>query len=324
MPEAIGSNKLPKRQSIGSSYTRAKGQPPLTKQFLRYLKIERDLSDNTLTNYAKDLARLTDFAYHAGQPIQNLSARDLRNFIAQLSRESLAPATVRRIASAVRGFYSFLALDGHIDDSPADDLDTPPPVTYLPRFLTLVEVQRLLATPDLTTTTGLRDKAILELMYAAGLRASEVITLRQLHVDLQTGLVTCFGKGRKERTIPIGRTAVTALKNYIATKRLPRAQKLYLFFNQEQPLTRQYLWSIISHYAALAGIENISPHTLRHTFATHMLEHAAETKDVQILLGHENLATTAIYLHCTRTHICETYDRHHPRAAAAAAAATTF
>ena len=299
---------------------RAKSRPPLTKQFLRYLKIERQLSDNTLTNYAKDLARLTNFAYHAAQPIQNLTARDLRNFIAQLSRDGLAPATVRRIASAVRGFYSFLALDGHIDDTPADDLDTPPPVTYLPRFLTLAEVQRLLSAPDPTTSnSGLRDKAILELMYATGLRASEVISLRQQHVDLQIGLVTCFGKGRKERTIPIGRTAITALKNYIATKRLPRAQKLHLFLNQEQPLTRQFLWSIISHYAASAGIENISPHTLRHTFATHMLEHGAETKDLQVLLGHAHFSTSAIYLHCTRTHICETYDRHHPRAAAAAA-----
>lgn len=297
----------------------AKGQPPLTKQYLRYLKIERQLSDNTLANYGKDLARLTNYAYHADQPIQGLQARDLRNFIADLSRDGLAPATVRRIASAVRGFYSFLALDGHIDDDPpTDDLATPPPVAYLPRFLTLAEVQQLLSAPDPTTSnSGLRDKAILELMYAAGLRASEVISLRQLHVDLQIGLVTCFGKGRKERTIPIGRSAVSALKNYIATKRLPRAQKLHLFLNQEQPLTRQFLWSMISQYAATAGLDNVSPHTLRHTFATHMLEHGAETKDVQVLLGHANLQTTAIYLHCTRAHIRKSYDQHHPRGAAA-------
>jgi integrase/recombinase XerD len=293
---------------------RAKGSPPLTKQFLRYLKIEKNLSANTLANYANDLARLTNHAYHAGQLIQDLQASDLRNFIAQLSRDGLAPATVRRIASAVRGFYAFLAIDGYIDDDPpTDDLNTPPPVAYLPRFLTLAEVQQLLSAPDLNTTTGLRDKAILELMYASGIRASEVIALRQLHVDLQTGLVTCFGKGRKERTIPIGRSAITALKNYIATKRLPRAQKLHLFLNQEEPLTRQFLWSIISHYAAIAGLKNISPHTLRHTFATHMLEHGAETKDVQVLLGHETLATTAIYLHCSRAHLRNTYEHHHPR-----------
>ena len=297
---------------------RHNGRPPLTKEFLRYLAVEKGFSANTLANYGNDLARLTNYAYHAGQPIQDLLASDLRNFIAQLSRDGLAPATVRRIASAVRGFYAFLAVDGYIDDDlPTDDLDTPPPVAYLPRFLTVAEVQRLLSTPGLATTTGIRDKAILELMYASGIRASEVISLRQLHVDLQTGLVTCLGKGRKERTVPIGRSAVTALQNYIATKRLPRAQTPHLFLNQEEPLTRQFLWSIISHYAAIAGLENVSPHTLRHTFATHMLENGAETKDVQALLGHESLATTAIYLHCSSAHLRKTYDHHHPRAAAA-------
>lgn len=298
---------------------RAKRRPPLTKEFLRYLKIERDHSDNTLTSYAKDLARLTHYAYQARKPIQALRAGDLRNFIAQLSRDGLAPATVRRIASAVRGFYMFLALDGHIDDPPTEDLDTPPPVSYLPRFLTEPEVQLLLATPDLTTTYGLRDHAILELMYAAGLRASEVITLRQRNADLQNGLVTCFGKGRKERTIPIGKSAITALKNYIATKRLPRAQNLHLFLHQEQPLTRQFLWTIINHYATIANLKDISPHTLRHAFATHLLEHGAETRDVQALLGHAHLATTAIYLHCSRAHLRESYDAHHPRAAATSA-----
>jgi integrase/recombinase XerD len=296
---------------------RTKGLP-LTKIFLDYLKIEKGLSANTLASYAKDLARLKNFAYHAGQPIQNLCAGDLHNFIAQLTRDGLAPATVRRITSAVRGFYSFLALDSYIDTNPpTDDLKTPPPVTYLPRCLTIDEVQQLLSAPDPAKINGMRDKAILELMYACGLRASEVISLRQRQVDLQTGLVTCFGKGRKERTIPIGRSAATALKNYIATKRLPRAQKLHLFLNQEQPLTRQFLWSIITHYATIAGLADVSPHTLRHTFATHMLEHGAETKDVQALLGHENLATTALYLHLSRARISETYAQHHPRAGAA-------
>jgi integrase/recombinase XerD len=302
----------------GKHIMRAKGRPPLTKLFLRYLKIEKGLSDKTLANYGTDLARLTNYAYHAEQPVQDLSAHDLHNFIAQLSREGLAPATVRRIASAVRGFYSFLALDGHIDsDPPTDDLVTPPPVTYLPRVLTIAEMQQLLNAPDLSTTSGVRDHALLLLMYSAGLRASEVITLQQRNVDLRHGLVTCFGKGRKERTIPIGKTAITALKTYITTKRLPRAQRLHLFLNQEQPLTRQFLWSIVSQYAAIAGLADVSPHTLRHTFATHMLEHGAETKHVQALLGHENVATTALYLHLSKTRIRETYNHHHPRATAA-------
>ena len=294
---------------------RPKGRPPLTKEFLRYLTIEKGLSDNTISNYAKDLTRLTHYAYQLSTPIQALHARQLRNFIAQLSRDGLAPATVRRIASAVRGFYDFLALDGHIYSLPTDDLDTPPPTSYLPRFLTEREVQQLLATPDSS-----RDRALLELMYATGLRASEVIALRQRNLDLQNGLVTCFGKGRKERTIPIGKIAVRALKDYIATKRLPRAQDLHLFLHHEQPLTRQFLWTIINHYAAIANLKNVTPHTLRHTFATHLLEHGADIKHVQALLGHANIATTAIYLHCSHAHVRKTYDMHHPRAAAATAA----
>lgn len=296
-----------------------KGRPPLTKEFLRYLTIEKGLSDNTVSNYGKDLARLTHYAYQLSKSIQALHAHDVRCFIAQLSRDGLAPATVRRIASSVRGFYDFLALDGHIDTLPTDDLDTPPPTSYLPRFLTELEVQQLLAAPDLTTTSGIRDHAILQLMYAAGLRASEVIALRQRNLDLHSGLVSCFGKGNKERTIPIGKTAITALKHYIATKRLPRAQHLHLFLHQEQPLTRQFLWTIVNHYATITNLTNVSPHTLRHTFATHLLEHGADTRDVQVLLGHAHIATTAVYLHCSRAHVRKTYDTHHPRAAATAA-----
>jgi len=290
-----------------------KGRPPLTKEFLRYLTIEKGLSDNTIYNYGKDLARLTQYAYHLSTSIQALDARDLRHFLAQLSRDGLAPATVRRIASSVRSFYDFLFLDGHIDKLPTADLETPAPTFYLPRFLTELEVQQLLATPDLTNTYGLRDRALLEIMYAAGLRASEVLALRQRNLDLHNGLVTCFGKGRKERTIPIGNSAIKALANYIATKRLPRAHNLHVFLHQEQPLTRQFLWTIIKQYASIANLKNVSPHTLRHSFATHLLEHGADTKHVQALLGHAHITTTAVYLHCSHAHVRRTYDRHHPR-----------
>lgn len=295
-----------------------KGRPPLTKEFLRYLIIEKGLSENTVFNYRKDLARLTHYAYQLNTSVQALHARDVRHFIAQVSRDGLAPATVRRIASSVRGFYDFLALDGHIDKLPTDDLDTPPPTSYLPTFLTELEVQQLLATPDLTNSHGIRDRALLELMYAAGLRASEVIALRQRNLDLHNGIVTCFGKGKKERTIPIGKSAINALKNYIATKRLPRAQDLHLFLHHEQPMTRQFLWTIINQYATIANLKNVSPHTLRHSFATHLLEHGAETTHVQALLGHAHITTTAVYLHCSHAHVRKTYDRHHPRATAAA------
>jgi integrase/recombinase XerD len=291
---------------------RAQG-PPLTKQFLRYLRIEKGLSENTIMNYAKDLARLTHYAYQAGQQIQDLRPRDLRTFIAELSRAHLSPATVRRIASAVRGFFLFLAIDGYIDNIPTEDLDTPPPVSYLPTFLTELETQKLLSAPDLSTKEGIRDRAILELMYAAGLRASELVSLRQKNIDLRTGIVTCFGKGRKERTIPIGKSAAQALENYIATKDLPRAINLHLFLNRGEPLTRQFLWAIIKHYGLIAGIKEISPHTLRHTFATHLLQNGAEIKDVQALLGHSNISTTQVYTHVTTRYLRRSYDMHHPR-----------
>jgi integrase/recombinase XerD len=294
---------------------RAQG-PPLTKQFLGYIRIEKGLSENTIKDYAKDLARLTHYAYQAGQQIQDLRPRDLRTFIAQLSRAHLSPATVRRIASAVRGFYLFLAIDGYINNIPTEDLDTPPPVSYLPTFLSELKTQKLLSAPDLSTKEGVRDLAILELMYAAGLRASELVSLRQKNIDLRTGIVTCLGKGRKERTIPIGKSAAQALENYIATKDLPRAINLHLFLNRGKPLTRQFLWAIIKHYGSIAGIKEISPHTMRHTFATHLLQNGAEIKDVQALLGHSNITTTQLYTHLSTTHLRRSYDLHHPRARA--------
>lgn len=290
--------------------------PPLTKTFLSYLRVEKGLSENTISSYAKDLARLTHFAYQVKTPIENLRVSDLRKFIADLSRSGLSPATVRRIASAVRGFYLFLTLDGYIDDPPTDDLDTPPPVSYLPIFLNETEVRLLLDAPDPNTNEGIRDQAILELMYAAGLRVSELVTLKQKHVDLRNGLVTCFGKGRKERTIPIGRNAAKAITLYINTKKFPRLVNQYLFLNHNEPLTRQFIWSLINHYATVAGIKHISPHTLRHTFATHLLQHGAEVKHVQVLLGHNDISTTQIYTHVTEAFLRRSYDRHHPRARA--------
>jgi len=290
--------------------------PPLTKIFLAYLTVEKALAENTISSYATDLARLTHFAYQSKKPIETLTVSDLRKFIADLSRNGLSPATVRRIASAVRSFYQFLALDGYIENPPTDDLDTPPPVSYLPTFLDETEVRRLLDAPDPGTDEGIRDRAILELMYAAGLRVSELVTLKQKQMDLRNGLVTCFGKGRKERTVPIGRSAAAAITLYINTKKFPRRVDQYLFLHLDRPLTRQFLWALINHYGTLAGIKHISPHTLRHTFATHLLQHGAEVKHVQALLGHNDISTTQIYTHVTEAFLRRSYDRHHPRAAA--------
>lgn len=290
--------------------------PPLTKRFLNYLSIEKGLSENTVTNYAKDLARLTQFAYTAKTSVDTLTAPDLRLFLAELTRDcGLSPASVRRVASTVRGFYAFLLLDDYIDIAPTDDLQTPPPVSYLPIVLTESEIQKLLATPDLATTEGIRDRAIIELMYASGLRIAETLALLQKNIDLRQGLVTCFGKGKKERTIPFGRSAALAIRNYIATKptSLTTANS-HLFISHARPLTRQFLWTLIKRYGAIADLEHISPHTLRHTFATHLLQHGAELKYVQALLGHANISTTAIYTHISQAYLRRSYDSNHPRA----------
>lgn len=289
--------------------------PPLTTLFLRYLNVEKGLTNNTTANYAYDLARLTDFAYHEHKPIEHLQPHDLRQFFARLSQGGLSPSTIRRIASTVRGFYGFLALDDYIDTPPTDDLNTPPPIAYLPRYLTEGELQSLFAMPALTTTEGIRDRALLELMYAAGLRVTEVIALRHKDIDLRNGLLTCFGKGRRERRIPFGRSAAIAINTYVATKpfRLTTSDS-HLFLNHHRPFTRQFLWTLITQYGATAGIHHISPHTLRHTFATHLLQHGAELKHVQAFLGHADISTTAIYTHLNHTHLRHSYNKHHPRA----------
>lgn len=289
--------------------------PPLTKLFLSYLNIEKGLSRNTITNYANDLARLTHFAYQAHKPIEQLQARELRQFIAQLHRERLSPATIRRVTSTIRGFYAFLVLDDYIDIPPTDDLNTPPPVSYLPTFLTETQIHALFAIPDVTSTEGSRDHAILELMYAAGLRVTEVLSLLHKHIDLRNGLLTCVGKGNKERTIPFGRSAAFAIEHYVAAKPFPlKTPNSHLFLSNQKPLTRQFLWTLISRYGAAAGIKPISPHTLRHTFATHLLQHGAELNHVQALLGHADISTTAIYTHISEKYLRRSYSKHHPRA----------
>ena len=289
--------------------------PPLTKLFLNYLTVEKGLSRNTITNYANDLARLTQFAYQAQTPIEQLGATNLRQFIALLGQDGLSPATIRRVASTIRAFYAFLRLDHYINSSPTDDLNTPAPLSYLPRFLTETQIQTLFKIPNLNSTEGIRDRAILELMYAAGLRVTELISLLHKHIDLRNGLLTCLGKGRKERTIPFGRSAAVALDNYIAAKPLPlKTLNSHLFLNHQNPLTRQCLWTLIARYGAAAAIDPISPHTLRHTFASHLLQHGAELKDVQALLGHAHISTTAIYTHISANYLRRSYNKHHPRA----------
>jgi integrase/recombinase XerD len=293
----------------------SKAQRDFIKEFLTYIQVEKGLARHTLESYGRDLARLQRWADKANKPLAQLTRADLRKWIAQLSREGLAPTSVARAVSAARGLFRFLMLDGHIKRHPTEDLDTPQRFAYLPQFLTEDEINQLLAAPDITTEEGIRDRALLEVMYAAGLRVSELVSLKQSDVDIQAGLVVCHGKGSKERRVPLGKSAIQWIQRYNAIRAGYGKPSLpQLFVNGGKPLTRQFAWAMIKRYAKKAGVKDISPHTLRHSFATHLLQHGADSRSVQALLGHSDISTTQIYTHITDRHLRNSYDKHHPRA----------
>lgn len=287
----------------------------LVREYLTYIQVEKGLSTNTLQSYARDMAKLQAWAKHQRKPIERLERKDLREWIAGMSREGLAPSSIARAVSASRGFFRFLQLDNHIDKHPAEDLKTPQRHAPLPKFLSEEEMERLLLAPDITTDLGVRDRALLETMYAAGLRVSELCGLRVVDVALDAALLRCHGKGSKERMIPIGKSAVHWLQRYLAIRKAFGNQgKAELFLHRGRALTRQTAWLIIKHHAATAGVPDISPHTLRHSFGTHLMQHGADSRSVQALLGHADISTTEIYTHITDLHMRKAYDRFHPRA----------
>ena len=286
----------------------------LAREFLTYIQVEKGLSRNTLQNYARDVRRLQVWAAEKGKQIDGLQRKDLREWIASMSREGLAPSSVARAVSAARSFFKFLMLDRHVQRDPTEDIHTPQKSSHLPKFLTEEEMERLLRAPDISCDVGVRDRAILELMYAAGLRVSELCGLKVADVDLDGAIVSCFGKGSKQRRIPIGKSAVHWLQRYIAVRARLGSNNPVLFLNRGRALNRQLAWSIIKTYAAKAEVTNISPHTLRHSFGTHLMQHGADSRSVQALLGHSDISTTEIYTHITDLHMRKAYDRFHPRA----------
>lgn len=289
----------------------------LTREFLSYIQVEKGLSANTLQSYQRDLRRLQNWAEKKNKPLEQLDRKDLREWIASMSREGLAPPSVSRAVSAARGFFSFLMLDGHVKRHPADDIHTPQGNSHLPKFLTEEEMERLLFAPDIKTDIGVRDRAMLELMYAAGLRVSETCGLKVSDVDLEGAVVSCHGKGNKQRRIPIGKSAVHWVQRYLAVRAQLGSNNPILFLNRGRALSRQVAWAIIKTYAAAAHVPDISPHTLRHSFGTHLMQHGADSRSVQAMLGHADISTTEIYTHITDLHMRKAYDRFHPRARAA-------
>lgn len=289
----------------------------LIREFLSYLSAERGLSKNTLAAYGRDLARLKEFAEGEGLPVEEISRPEVREFVASLSREGLSVNSINRIISAVRGFYKFLQLDGFTNKNPAEDIDNLGKGFYLPNFLSEDDVEKLLSVPDTSTETGLRDRTILELMYASGLRVSEAASLNVHDIDLDSQIVTCLGKGNKERKIPLGRSAAAWIAKYLTVrkkKETPGIRNLFVSV-AGRPISRQTIFKLVKEYSDSAGLQGVSPHTLRHSFATHLIQRGADSRSVQAMLGHADISTTQIYTHITDNHLKNAYRKFHPRAA---------
>lgn len=287
--------------------------------FLEYARVEAGLTPHTCAAYHRDLTDFARFVRSRGIPsLLAVQRADVTLYLFALRQQGLAASTLARRLSALRSFYRFLVREGQATSDPTEDVRGPRLGRQLPRVLSVEEVARLLAQPPLDRPEGLRDRAILELLYASGLRVAELIALDVEDVDLGAELVRVVGKGRKERVVPIGSYAVRALRDYLegARARLTRRRGSSALFvsRSGRRLSRQWIWAILRLYAAKAGIRvPVSPHVLRHSFATHLLEGGADLRAVQELLGHANIATTQIYTHLTRDRIREVFDRAHPR-----------
>jgi integrase/recombinase XerD len=289
-------------------------QRDLIREYLTFCRVEKGLSAASIDSYAADLGKLSEWSDKNGLNLASLKREDLREWLIDLSRENLSENSRRRLISAVRGFYKFLMQDGHVAANPAEDLIAPQKGSYLPRFLNQAEIEAFLLAPDTSTETGLRDRAILELMYACGLRVSELVGLKLHEVDLDAGILTTTGKGSKTRRVPIGSSAVEWLKSYLAIRRQKDIDSDLMFLTPAgKPLNRQAIHAFVREYAEKCGFQGVSPHTLRHSFATHLVQNNADIRSVQQMLGHTDISTTQIYTHITNRQLKRNYDRFHPR-----------
>lgn len=292
-------------------------------EYLAYLRVEKALSANSVAAYARDLRQMSSWAgQETNRSLADLTRTDAASWLASLGRQSLNPRSIGRALSAARGFYKFLMLDGHLSADPTRDLVPPTAGAYLPRFLTESEVDLLFEGGETETFDGVRDRALLEVMYASGLRVSEVVEQKLADVDQDRGFLRCQGKGNKQRQIPLGRSALVWLKTYLDLrgKTLPGERSTTktdrrLFVNSRgAALTRQAIWKMIKIRCDRLNLPDVSPHTLRHSFATHLMQRGADSRSVQTLLGHQDLSTTQIYTHITDQRLREMYNKHHPRA----------
>ena len=287
--------------------------------YLTHLTVERRLARNSVEGYAHDLRGLAEYAAGLGQDVERLTRADLEAYIRDLMAQGRSPRSVARAVACYRGFFRFLVIDGRLTVNPTDDLRPPRAWKVLPRYLAVEDVDRLLEQPDVTTPRGLRDRALIELLYATGMRVSELLSLRPADVNLEASYLTCSGKGSKQRIVPIGDVAADWVRKYIREARpalLRKRTSARLFVNARGGggLTRVGFWKILKVYARQAGLKTLSPHMLRHSFATHLLERGADLRAIQMMLGHADLSTTQIYTHVLEQRMRTIYDQFHPRA----------
>jgi len=282
------------------------------------LWLEKGLSDNTIVSYARDLRQLDKYLAQRGLSIAFAESGDLMSFLADRSQAGVKASSLARYLSSIKGFYKYMVRENHLAANPASLIDAPKQGRPLPKSLTESDVEALLAAPNVGTGLGLRDRAMLELLYACGLRVSELVDLDMSQLNLSAGVVKVFGKGSKERLVPIGEVAQNWLQKYIKQARpqlLKVAASGVLFpSNRGQHMTRQTFWHRIKQHGLTAGIQKpLSPHVLRHAFATHLLNHGADLRVIQMLLGHSDLSTTQIYTHVATQRLQNLHSQHHPR-----------
>lgn len=289
--------------------------------YLTHLTVERRLAVNSVESYARDLQLLAERAAGRQVPVDAFSRTDLEEFVRDLMASGRSPRSVARAIACYRGFYRFLVIEGRLKTSPAEDLHPPRAWKVLPKYLSVEEVDQLIAQPAVDTPRGLRDRALIELLYATGMRVSELISLRPSDINLDASYLTCIGKGDKQRIVPIGEEAADWVRKYIRHSRpalLGKRSSPRLFVNARgggSGLTRVGFWKILKGYARQARLSRtLSPHMLRHSFATHLLERGADLRAIQMMLGHADLSTTQIYTHVLEQRMRAVYDRFHPRA----------
>ena len=287
--------------------------------FLNSLRVEKGLSENTLNAYRRDITKFSEFAAKRGAGTKDVERSDVVDFLASLYRRGLDSRSVARHLVTIRNFFRFLMMEDVIDDDPTATIESPKFRQSLPQFLSIEEVNRLLDQPDTKSTLGLRDRAMIELMYSCGLRVSEMCGLSVQDMQMEAGYLRCIGKGNKERLVPVGRQALGMVQQYLRLARpklLGERSSPFLFLNlRGRNMDRITFWKALGKYGRRAGLRRpLKPHMLRHSFATHLLDRGADLRSVQMMLGHSDISTTQIYTHVVEERLKQVYKAHHPRA----------